>query len=150
MTEELLPCPFCGNKAILITDYATVVVCSNPECFISLQAQHEQLLTTEMALKAWNTRTNGVANNCFNLTEKGDLAERLLLAYSTIQSLELERLRLAKSLYLAASDFTSSNGIAPGWWVDCKEIARKTLELEGAKNTEQQVQPDGADKPLAG
>lgn len=61
---------------------------------------------------------------------------------STIQSLEAEKLQLAKSLYLAASDFTSSNGSIPGWWKDCKEIARKTLELESAKNTEQQVQAD--------
>jgi len=68
---------------------------------------------------------------------KGDLAERLLFAYSTIQSLEAEKLLLAKSLYLAANDFTSSNGTIPGWWKDCKEIARKMLELNGAKNTEQ-------------
>lgn len=45
-----------------------------------------------------------------------------------IQSLEAEKLQLAKSLYLAASDFTSSNGSIPDWWKDCKEIARKMLE----------------------
>lgn len=77
---------------------------------------------------------------------KSDLAERLLFAYSTIQTLEAERLQLTKSLYLAANDFTSSNGTIPDWWKECKEIARKTLELEGAKNTEQQVQAD-SDKP---
>jgi hypothetical protein len=48
------------------------------------------------------------------------------------QSLEAEKLQLAKSLYLAASDFTSSNGSIPDWWKDCKEIARKMLELESA------------------
>jgi hypothetical protein len=73
---------------------------------------------------------------------KGDLAERLLFAYSTIQSLEAEKLQLAKSLYLAANDFTSSKGSIPEWWKDCKEIARKLLELESAKNTEQANQPD--------
>ena len=77
---------------------------------------------------------------------KGDLAERLLFAYSTIQSLEAEKLLLAKSLYLAASDFTASNDTIPDWWKDCKETARKTLELEGAKNTEQQVQADSCKK----
>ena len=71
------------------------------------------------------------------LWPKGDLAEILLCAYSTIQSLESEKLQLAKSLYIAASDFTSSNGTIPDWWKECKEIARKTLELNGAKNTEQ-------------
>jgi hypothetical protein len=65
---ELKDCPFCGSKAILINDYAAVVVCSNRECFISLEAQHEQLLTVEMAIEAWNTRTNGVANNVINPT----------------------------------------------------------------------------------
>jgi len=73
---------------------------------------------------------------------KGDLAERLLFAYSTIQTLESEKLQLAKSLYLAANDFTSSNGTIPDWWKECKEITRKTLELNGAKNTEQANQPD--------
>jgi predicted HD phosphohydrolase len=73
---------------------------------------------------------------------KGDLAERLLFAYSTIQTLEAEKLELAKSLYLATNDFTSSNGTIPDWWKDCKEIARKTLKLSGAKNTEQSNQPD--------
>lgn len=61
-------------------------------------------------------------------SSKVDLAERLLFAYSTIQSLEAEKLQLAKSLYLAANDFTSSNGAIPDWWKDCKEIARKMLE----------------------
>jgi predicted HD phosphohydrolase len=79
---------------------------------------------------------------------KGDLAERLLFAYSTIQSLEAERLQLTKALYLAANDFTSSNGTIPEWWRECKEIARKTLELEGAKNTEQQVQADSSTNSL--
>ena len=67
---------------------------------------------------------------------KSDLAERLLFAYPTIQSLEAEKLQLAKSLYLAANDFTSSNGTIPNWWKECKEIAQKTLEFESAKNTE--------------
>jgi hypothetical protein len=51
-------------------------------------------------------------------------------------------LQLVKALYLAADEFTSSNGTIPEWWKECKEIARKTLELEGAKNTEQANQPD--------
>ena len=68
---------------------------------------------------------------------KGDLAERLLFAYPTIQSLESEKLQLAKSLCIAASDLTSSNGTIPDWWKNCKEIARKTLELNSVKNTEQ-------------
>jgi hypothetical protein len=61
---------------------------------------------------------------------KGDLAERLLFAYSTIHLLEDEKLQLAKSLYLAANDFTSTNGSIPEWWKDCKEIAQKMLETE--------------------
>jgi len=60
---ELKDCPFCGSKARIINDYASVVVCSNPKCFISMEAQHEQLLTIDMAIKAWNTRSDGVANN---------------------------------------------------------------------------------------
>ena len=28
------------------------------------------------------------------------------------------------------------NGAIPDWWKDCKEIARKMLESESAKNTE--------------
>lgn len=31
-----------------------------------------------------------------------------------------------------------------------EELEKRIAELESAKNTEQQVQPDGADKPLAG
>ena len=54
---KLKDCPFCGSKARIINDYASVVVCSNPKCFISLEAQHEQLLTVEMAIEAWNART---------------------------------------------------------------------------------------------
>ena len=83
-------------------------------------------------------------------SSKNNLVGRLIMAYTTIMNLEKEALELSKSLYLAADDFTSSNGVIPGWWVDCKEIAGKRLVLNGAKNTEQQVQPDGADKPLAG
>ena len=72
---------------------------------------------------------------------KGELAERLIFAYSTIQTLESERLQLAKSLYFAANDFTSSNGTIPDWWGECKEIARKTLELNGVKA----IQPDSGE-----
>lgn len=38
------------------------------------------------------------------------------------------------------------------WKMDefIRDAVKIELELEGAKNTEQQVQPDGADKPLAG
>ena len=54
--DKLKPCPFCGWEAKLIKDYATVVVCSNPKCFISMESQHKQLQTTKMAVTAWNTR----------------------------------------------------------------------------------------------
>jgi len=56
MSKELLPCPFCGSDAILRTDYASYIVCSNRKCFMSFDHGHEQLLNEKMIIEAWNQR----------------------------------------------------------------------------------------------
>jgi hypothetical protein len=56
MEDKLKPCPFCGGKPILRTDYASYIVCSNPNCFMSFDHQHAQLLNADMITEAWNKR----------------------------------------------------------------------------------------------
>lgn len=57
MSENLLPCPFCGGKA-LITRFeqgidAYYVVCGNPKCLAGIGFE----LPEAEAIAAWNTRT---------------------------------------------------------------------------------------------
>lgn len=46
----LLPCPFCGSKAIFATDKKNWVIC--PNCL----SESRLYDTTEQAVKAWNRR----------------------------------------------------------------------------------------------
>ena len=56
MIEKLKPCPFCGAKPVLRTDYASYIVCSNPNCFMNFDHGHEQLMSEKMIIEAWNKR----------------------------------------------------------------------------------------------
>ena len=60
---KLKPCPFCGSKAFIRGDYASYIVCGNPDCFMSAEHQHSQLLSESMAIKAWNTRFKEINND---------------------------------------------------------------------------------------
>jgi len=88
LKKPLLDCPFCGSGAKYhqhgySDDYCSVG-CANDECAVHPLAHAEPesrpwddtnktfyVLWEEAEEKAadvWNTRTNVVANNCFNLT----------------------------------------------------------------------------------
>ena len=48
---KLLPCPFCGGKAIIFTGYKCYVACPNKDCRMSHNYD-----SIEEAVSAWNTR----------------------------------------------------------------------------------------------
>ena len=52
---ELLPCPFCGNKAEIVNprDYTYIVGCSNQDCPMWCGLAFN---VKEHAVKFWNTR----------------------------------------------------------------------------------------------
>lgn len=60
--SELKPCPFCGDHAVVGSEWSQVendfewqVCCSNPECY----AEIGWMPTKEDAIKAWNRREQG-------------------------------------------------------------------------------------------
>lgn len=53
-TEKLLPCPFCGSKAVIKGKYA--IHCKNTSCIIGAVAMIYR--TKELAIEAWNRRVN--------------------------------------------------------------------------------------------
>ena len=59
MSEELKPCPFCGNKAELFCTKGTedwAVVCQHPECGCNARILYCD--TKEEAIEQWNRRTS--------------------------------------------------------------------------------------------
>ncbi|MBQ7560974.1 MAG: Lar family restriction alleviation protein [Synergistaceae bacterium] len=58
MSKELLPCPFCGNSAILYEfgDNTYSVRCDRSHCKISPRSNRFDSL--DKAIDAWNTRAN--------------------------------------------------------------------------------------------
>ncbi len=72
---ELLPCPFCGEKPLVIKNTLTAtyyqIRCGNDECWVySKTALHSK---KEDAIEAWNTRTpkeRGGHSPCLHAGEK--------------------------------------------------------------------------------
>ena len=67
MMSELLPCPFCGGEAMVLTDSHVIAVktsigCQDDECrgFIGLSWLYD---TEAEAIAAWNTRCAGTCGN---------------------------------------------------------------------------------------
>ena len=53
VTEALLPCPFCGGEAIILTDGRCRVRCS--KCYVTMPGVHR--IEKEKAVNDWNRRT---------------------------------------------------------------------------------------------
>lgn len=65
MTDELKPCPFCGNIrcSVIGDDEAYYVACGSRDCYAALGEVYDRdampehaFKTQEDAIKAWNTR----------------------------------------------------------------------------------------------
>lgn len=65
ITEELLPCPFCGNMPTITEPYngcqccreSGEICCQNDKCPMSAIVYFDNIMfTKEQAVKLWNTR----------------------------------------------------------------------------------------------
>ncbi|WP_164857156.1 Lar family restriction alleviation protein [Sphingomonas crocodyli] len=56
-TTELLPCPFCGGEAKLVSTASSTVQCQNDQCIIGDPAPFNDFSHREDAIAAWNCRT---------------------------------------------------------------------------------------------
>lgn len=94
MTNELLPCPFCGGEAkscdgLAPTPNIELVWCSNPDC-----ALYEE----EIVLKKWNTRTQQVGESVFEVHHIEFQGQQVLL-FSDEDKERLEKLPNGTKLY---------------------------------------------------
>lgn len=53
---ELLPCPFCGGEAKLVSNTSSTVQCQNDQCIIGDPAPFNDFSHRHDAITAWNTR----------------------------------------------------------------------------------------------
>lgn len=71
MSEELLPCPFCGGEAhISASSDGYGVECWNRRC---IDIQLEQIPTEAEAIEAWNTRAERTCRNTWDIELTGRL-----------------------------------------------------------------------------
>jgi len=67
MTEELLPCPFCGTEPVIMGDgvapsYGTTIQCINDDCdIVHMFVENKEGTggTRPVAIAKWNTRFGG-------------------------------------------------------------------------------------------
>lgn len=118
MSEELLPCPFCGGEAytptVRLMDGETIPRCRNPDC---------RAETSSIA--AWNRRTPEPAN-----------ARLLAAATEVLDSLGDEsyldthlenQLSLAVAAARHAPRWTCERPTVPGWYWTCAPALKRTL-----------------------
>jgi hypothetical protein len=53
---ELLPCPFCGGEAKLVSNSSSTVQCQNDQCIIGDPSPFNDFSHREDAITAWNAR----------------------------------------------------------------------------------------------
>ena len=70
--RELLPCPFCGSPAVLMSGNSTLIRCASDQC-ISQPTPFNDYGHMESAITAWNTR----ARLAQPQPDAGRLAERI-------------------------------------------------------------------------
>ncbi|KQM88679.1 hypothetical protein ASE67_02750 [Sphingomonas sp. Leaf23] len=58
-TCKLLPCPFCGSEAKLVSSTSSTVQCQNDQCIIGDPAPFNDFSHRRDAIAAWNTRLSG-------------------------------------------------------------------------------------------
>lgn len=58
--ELLKPCPFCGNKHIILNYHPIEAYCTKPYCHGNYSKPYPNI---EEAIKAWNTRTPNQTTN---------------------------------------------------------------------------------------
>ncbi|TKD50182.1 Lar family restriction alleviation protein [Sphingomonas baiyangensis] len=55
-SDDLLPCPFCGGEAKLVSGTSSMVQCLNDQCIIGDPAPFNDFTHRSDAITAWNTR----------------------------------------------------------------------------------------------
>ena len=86
MSEELKPCPFCGDSAEvdrLLDGY--VISCPNPKCGISAVESHSYLAYAD-AQAAWNTRPGEVAAEERGIREGWEARDAEVFRHDTSES----------------------------------------------------------------
>lgn len=75
MSEELKPCPFCGNTKMLVYEEKGrfgftewIVECDSHYCACQPTA-HDSYQTKEEAVEAWNTRAERTCRNVYDETK---------------------------------------------------------------------------------
>jgi len=58
IAERLLPCPFCGGEAKLLSGTSSTVQCQNDQCIIGDRAPFNDFSHRYDAVTAWNTRAH--------------------------------------------------------------------------------------------